>query len=100
MAHIKYDPDTSGAMLLQESINNLHSAINGFARLQAMCSSVGNIGGSWDATNFRGANNNVFDVSLGDEQAFNDQISSINTGLQSFFDATMKGRVSDLDQGE
>jgi hypothetical protein len=100
MAHIKYNPETAGAMTLQEAINDLRSAIEKMDRLAALCGAVGNIGGSWDPNNFLGANNNVFDVATDQGQAFNDQIVSINTGLQTFWDATMQGRVADLDLGQ
>jgi hypothetical protein len=100
MAHLKHNPEAPGSKTLQEAINDLHSAADKFVRLAALCNAVGNIGGSWTASNFQGANNNVFDVAAGDEQAFNDQIVAINSTLQTAMDSTTLGRLADLDIGE
>jgi hypothetical protein len=100
MAQVRYDSATIGGVLVAEATAELLAALHKWEVLKDLVSEVGNIGGSWDATNFEDGNNSVFTVATGEGQAFNDQITAINTALNAGIDSTARARLMSLYQGE
>jgi len=99
MAHIRYDASTAGGQLVAIATAKLLGAIEDFRNLKGMVDQVGNIGGSFSATNFQSGNNVVFAVDAADCQAFNDQVSAIDTALSAMLaDDGNEGRIYSLFQ--
>jgi hypothetical protein len=99
MAHLRYDASTPGGTLAAKAAAALLDAIGEFRNLKGMADQVGNMGGSFSAANFQGANNVVFDVNVADTQAFFDQITAIDSALTSMLGSNgNEGRIYDLYQ--
>lgn len=99
MAHIRYDATTAGGQLVATAAAKLLAAVEDFRNLKGMVDQVGNMGGSFSATNFQSGNNVVFSVNAADCQAFNDQVSAIDAALAAMLAADgNEGRVYSLYQ--
>ena len=99
MTHLRYDATTPGGQLAAAAAAKLLDAIEDFRNLKGLCDQVGNMGGSFSATNFQSTNNVVFSVNAADCQAFNDQIAAIDTALATMLAASgNEGRIYSLYQ--
>lgn len=101
MTHLRYDASTPGGQLAAEAAAKLLSAIEDFRNLKGLCDQVGNMGGSFSATNFEAGNNVVFAVNAADCQAFNDQCAAIDTALATLLATDgNEGRLYSLYQSD
>lgn len=101
MTHLRYDASTPGGQLAATATAKLLAAIDDFRNLAGLATQVGNMGGSWSATNFEAANNVVFAVNAADTQAFSDQIAAIDTALTTMLATDgNEGRLYSLYQAD
>lgn len=101
MTHLRYDAATPGGQLAAEASAKLLGAVEDFRNLKGLCDTVGNMGGSFAATNFQTGNNVVFSVNVADCQAFHDQITAIDAALTSLLAADgNEGRIYSLYQSD
>lgn len=101
MTHIRYDAATPGGQLAAEAAAKLLGAIEDFRNLKGLADQVGNMGGSFSASNFQVGNNVVFSVNAADCQAFNDQIASIDAALATMLATDgNEGRLYSLYQSD
>jgi hypothetical protein len=101
MTHLRYDASTPGGQLAASASAKLLGAVEDFKNLKGLCDQVGNMGGSFSATNFQAGNNVVFSVNAADCQAFNDQCAAIDAALTALLaDDGNEGRIYSLYQAE
>ena len=101
MAHIRYDASTAGGQLAATAAAKLLAAVEGFRNLKGLVDQVGNMGGSFSASNFEAGNNVVFAVNAADCQAFNDQVSAIDAALTTLLASDgNEGRIYSLYQAD
>lgn len=101
MPHLRYSAITPGGQLAAGAAAKLLEAIEDFRNLKGMVDEVGNMGGSFSASNFEGANNVVVDVDPADTQAFYDQIAAIDSALTTMLATNgNEGRIYSLYQAD
>ena len=101
MTHLRYDASTPGGQLAAEAAAKLLGAIEDFQNLKGLADQVGNMGGSFSATNFQSGNNVVFSVNAADTQAFYDQIAAIDAALSTMLATDgNEGRIYSLYQSD
>ena len=87
-------------MLVAEAAAELLAVADKWRNIADLASEVGNITAPFAAAHFQAANNTVFDVAVGREQAFHDQVVAIDAALTTAVDATLRGRLMSVYQGE
>src|SRR5690554_3263934 len=101
MTHLRYDATTPGGQLAATASAKLLAAVEDFRNLKGMADQVGNMGGSFAASNFQAGNNVVFSVNAADCQAFNDQIASLDAALTTMLATDgNEGRLYSLYQSD
>lgn len=101
MTHLRYDASTPGGQLTASAAAKLLGAIEDFSNLKGLADQVGNMGGSFSASNFQAGNNVVFSVNAADCQAFNDQITALDAALTTLLATDGNaGRLYSLYQAE
>lgn len=101
MTHLRYDASTPGGQLAAGAAAKLLGAVEDFRNLKGLADEVGNMGGSFSASNFESGNNVVFSVNTLDTQAFFDQITAIDAALSAMLaDDGNEGRIYSLYQSD